>query len=183
MVLRGFSMWEHPYTDWMCPMSLLGEMYLTWMQVILSSSYASSVALLGGQTRARAREGTSTLLCGHCHHTRDGIWSLVTGAEALDIGPELAPFPLSMCFLLFTLGVLSWGLGMELLKQGETICAFSSSVTYRGPICLQWTDNFGIHNCFPCPVQMMPWLQEPYVSHSWSCIQPLLPLPYCRVIP
>ena len=105
----------------------------------------------------------------HSHHCpiRGGIWSQVTGAEALRVEPRLALFPLSVCFLLFYYhdpcprGRDCWMMGA---------CAGSQIVlaTDRSPSCLPCAASADANMVSLHSAQMQPWIQVPFVPHSWS---------------
>ena len=98
-------MWECPCTDCMCPIPLVEELDLIWMQVMSFLRVCWQLSPGRGEARDRgARAGagcearlplwsvTNTALMGM------GVWYQVAEAEALMVSTELALFYLSVCF-------------------------------------------------------------------------------------
>ena len=61
-------MWEHPYTVCLYPVALVGELGLTWTQVMFSQGMLVSITLVGGgagggAARAEASYKTKFPLC------------------------------------------------------------------------------------------------------------------------
>lgn len=99
---RGDLMWEHSYTDCLCPVPLMRELDLMWRQVTSFLRMLAAITLVGG-----GMEGQE-LMPGMGWDFPLVQWlslpcwgqslSQVAGAEALRVRPRLALFPLSVCF-------------------------------------------------------------------------------------
>lgn len=104
----------------------------------------------------------------HCYiEGRGRVWYQVVGTEALRVRPKLSLFPLIIRFPFSQHWDLcprrrspeTWGtrVGTQLMLAVD-----------RDLSCLWCTIYARIPAFSPCSVQMQPWVQIPFVLHSWS---------------
>ena len=118
---------------------------------------------------------TSPLLSGHHCTVKGGVWSQVSRAEALRVGPKLVLFPLNVCFSLslyqdpYLRGAECWS------KRGP--CRLLAHVSSRLRL-----------DILPVQVLMAPFrcslrCKSPLSLRANHCPQPLLPLAFCGTAP